>query len=294
MLVPGQRSPGGDLLRPWGQLRVGRNDAKLELALISLLTILVPTLVELALELLDPPFWYMVRSMGRARSVVDEKGAVRRDGLLLADVPDGLVGERIVEGVVTLLALRDLHRDRRRAAVENRLPLVHFSADEAVEVIEALQARPPVEWSGDTRLPIGDVVILSDECGAVPALAQNLREHRRVLGNLPAVTRIAVANLRDHAGPGGMVVASGEQGGAGGRAERRGMEARVAQAHFRHAIEVRRGNLSSKGSPLSESRVVDQDDQHVRRPGGSLRESDCPRLRVLVGAADLCVRKWLV
>ena len=54
LLVPGQGSPGGDLLRPWGQLRVGRNDAKLELALISLLTILVPTLVELALELLDP------------------------------------------------------------------------------------------------------------------------------------------------------------------------------------------------------------------------------------------------
>src|SRR5439155_22245787 len=110
-------------------------------------------------------------------------------------------------------------------------------------------------------LPIGDIVILSDECGAVAALAQNLREHRSVLGNLPAVTRIAVANLRDHAGPGGMVVASGEQGGARGRAERGGMEARVAQAHLRHAIEVRRGNLSSKGSPLSESRVVDQDDQ---------------------------------
>src|SRR5205823_12383946 len=108
------------------------------------------------------------------------------------------------------------------------------------------------------RLPIGDVVILSDECGAVAALAQSLREPRRVAGNLHAVSRVAVAHRRDDAGPGGMVVAPREQGGAGGGAERRGMEARVAQAHLRDPIEVRRGDLSSKGAPLSVSRVVDQ------------------------------------
>src|SRR5439155_9579193 len=226
-------SPAADLLRPRSEFRGRRNDAKLELALIRLLTILVPTLVELALELFDPCLRHMVRSVGRAGGVVDEEGAVGRDGLLLVDISDRLVGERIIERVVALFALRDLHCDRRSAAVEDRLPLVHLSADEAVEVIEPLQARPPVEWPGNARLPIGDVVILPDECGAVAALAQDLREHCRVPGNLPAVSRVAVAHLRDDAGPGGMVVPPREQGGAGGGAERRSMEARVAQAHLR-------------------------------------------------------------
>src|SRR6185503_653297 len=127
---------------------------------------------------------------------------------------------------------------------------VHLSADEAVEVVEALQAGPAVEGSGDARLPVGNVVVLADEGGAVAALSQDLGEHRRVLGNLPAVSRVAVSHLRDDTGPGGMVVAPGEQCRAARGAQRGGMEARIAQAHLRYTVQIWRRDLPSKRAPL--------------------------------------------
>src|SRR3954462_4081472 len=100
--------------------------------------------------------------------------------------------------------------------------------------------------------------------GAVAALAQDLREHRDALGDLAAVARVGVAHLGDDAGAGGVMVAPGEQGCAGRRAKRGGVEARVAQPRPRQAIEVGRGDLSAERAPLAESRVVDEDEQDVR------------------------------
>src|SRR5262249_23707982 len=157
---------------------------------------------------------------------------VGRYGLLLEDVMDRLVGERVVEGVSAFPALRDFHGHRDRAAIEDRLPLVHLAADEPVEVVEPLEDPPPIEQARVARLPIRYVVVLADESRAVAALTQDLREHRRALGDPPAVPGKRVPNLRDDAGPGRMVVASREQRGAGGRAERGGVEARVAKARF--------------------------------------------------------------
>ena len=54
LLVRRQRILRRDFLGPRRQLGVGRNDAQLELPLIRLLAVLVPALVELALELGDP------------------------------------------------------------------------------------------------------------------------------------------------------------------------------------------------------------------------------------------------
>src|SRR5499427_3436380 len=136
------------------------------------------------------------------------------------------------------LTLRDLHRHRHVAAIERGLPLIDLAADEAEEVIEALHGGPAVERSGDARLPVGDVVVLADERGAVPTLPQNLSEHRRALGNLTAVAGIAVALLRDDAGARRMMIASGEQRCARRGAQGSGVEARVAQAHLRETIEI--------------------------------------------------------
>jgi hypothetical protein len=70
--------------------------------------------------------------------------------------------------------------------------------------------------AGDARIPVGNVVILADECGAA-TLTQDLGEHRGALGNLPAISRVAVAHFRNDSGTGGVVVAAGEQGLHGAR-----------------------------------------------------------------------------
>src|SRR6267142_4181478 len=99
---------------------------------------------------------------------------------------------------MTLFALWDLHPYWRRDAKEKRTPLVHLSADEAVEVIEALQAGPAIEWPCNAGFPVSNVVVLADECCAVATLAQNFGEHTGAFGNLPAVSRISVADLGDY------------------------------------------------------------------------------------------------
>src|SRR5262245_3638083 len=104
---------------------------------MGLLAIFVPTLVELAFELRDPFLWHMVRRMGRAGRIIQKEGSIGRDGFLLPDVANSVIGERIVERVSTFHALRNLHRDQSVATIERRLPLVHLAPDEAIEVIEA-------------------------------------------------------------------------------------------------------------------------------------------------------------
>src|SRR6476646_6321386 len=98
---------------------------------------------------------------------------------------------------MTFLTLGDLHSHWRRAAKEKRTPLVHLTADKTVEVIEALQAWPAIEWPRNARLPVSDIMVLADEGCAVATLTQDLGEHARALWNLAAVSRIGVADLGD-------------------------------------------------------------------------------------------------
>ena len=83
-----------------------------------------------------------------------------------------------------------------------------------------------------------------------------------------------------------MMIASGEKGGACGRAERSGVEARKTETGFGEAIEVGCRHLSTEGSPLAEARVVDQNHEDVRHTLGRSDESNLVRLRVFVGGAD--------
>src|SRR4051794_32445665 len=82
LLVRRERIPRGNLFGTRSQFRIGRDDAQLELALVGLVTVFVPALVELALELVNPLLRHMVWSVGGAGSIVDEEWAVGRGRLL--------------------------------------------------------------------------------------------------------------------------------------------------------------------------------------------------------------------
>src|SRR5262252_8788226 len=91
-----------------------------------------------------------------------------------------------------------------------------------------------------------------------------------------------------------MMIASGEQRCARWGAQGSGVEARVAQAHLREAIEIRSRHLTAERAPLTKARVVDQDEQYVRSAGGSFGQLDRPGFGVFVGPPDLRVREELL
>ena len=74
-------------------------------------------------------------------------------------------------------------------------------------------------------------------------------------------------HFHDHAGPDGVVVAAGKEGGPRGRAQRRRMEAVVAQAIGRQSVQNRRGGASAESGRVSETGIVREDEKHVGRVG---------------------------
>ncbi len=293
LLVRRQRIVRGDLLGPGRELRVLRDHAERELPAEAFLAVLVPPLIELTLELVDPLLGRVVGRVRGAGRVVDEERAIGRHRLLLVDVLDGAVGERFVERVVSFPPGRDLQLDRPRVLVKRGLPLVRLAADETVEVVEPLAVRPPVEWPRHAGLPVRDIVVLAEEGGAVTVLAQHLRAHRAALGDLAGVAGEAVAELGDDPGSAAVVVAPGQQRRARRGAEGRRVETGVAQARLRQPVEVGRGDLSAERRPLSEAAIVDDDEQHVRRAVRCLCDRKRPHLRVLVGRTDDAVELWI-
>ena len=152
--------------------------------------------------------------------------------------------------------------------VQRRLPLIHVAAHEAVEVVEAQPARPAIERPDLARLPVGRVVVLAEPRGGVAVLPQHLGDRADVLADDAGVAVVAGGGLGDHAVAGRVVIASGEQRGPRRRAERRRVEARVAQPVGRHAVERRRRHLPAERAELTVAGVVDQDVDDVRRALG--------------------------
>ena len=80
-----------------------------------------------------------------------------------------------------------------------------------------------------------------------------------------------MACSRDHAEADRVVVAAGDQRRARRRAERGGMELRVAQARFREPIHRRRRDDAAKGAGDAVALIVGHDQQHVGRAlGGTI------------------------
>ena len=92
LLVVRRVAIGRDGLRAVRELRVSGENAHLLLLGKGALALLVPPVVELPLELLNPFLGGVVGGMGGPRGVVDEEGLVGRQRVLLLDVSDGGVG----------------------------------------------------------------------------------------------------------------------------------------------------------------------------------------------------------
>ena len=160
LLIGGEGVPGGHPFRARRELRIRRDDARLELPGIGFLADFFPALIELALELVAPFLGRVMRGVGRAGGEIQEERFLRGDGLGIFDVVDRPVGH-VGHQVITFLR-RGLRLDGAGVLEEHRIILVRLSADEAVEILEAHACRPAVKGPGHAAFPVGRVVILAE------------------------------------------------------------------------------------------------------------------------------------
>ena len=272
----------GDFRRPLGELGISGNHAERLLARKGFFADLVPALVELSLELVDP---FLGHLMGRVRGtgrVVHEERLVGHQRLLLAHPPDRLVGH--VLGEVVPLFRRLLRLDRRGALIDGGIVLIGLAADEAVEVLEAAAARRPlIERPHRARLPDRHLVTFAELRGRVAIELEGhgqrrlvLREHRRVTGSRRG-------DFADAAHVHRMVIASGEERLACRRAERGGVKAIELEAVGGQPVGGGRRDRAPERARGAKAAVIDQHDQHVgrtlRRPQGLDRRK--LRVRIL-------------
>ncbi len=247
------------------------DDPHLDLAGQSLVAGPVPALLEHRGVLVDQLARRLVRCVACSRRHREEPWGVGDRGMMACEVADRLVdqirGQVIAGRVVARCA------DVGVVADEFGGVLVGFGIEEPVVPIEATPERPPVERPGRTRLGESGDVPLPDEVVAVPVWPEDLGDRRNVGCDLAAVAGEAAVEVGEASHSDRVMVAAGEQCGAGGGAHRGRVEAGVAQAVGSEAIDGRGVDLRAVAAEVGEPDVVEHDEQHV---GPSCR---CSRIR---------------
>jgi len=268
LLVGCEGAPGGDFGWARGKDGVGGDDAEGFLAGEGLFAVDVPAHVELAFELGDVGLGGLQGRVGRAGGHVEEDGFIGREAFLLKDPGAGVVGEVFGEGVVGGAAGRWVEADGLGAFDELRVPLVGFAVEEAVVVVAALVGGPVVEGAGLRGFGVGDEVPLADAGGGVAVVGEDLGEQRGGARDGGGVAGVSVGPVGDGAHADGVIVASGEERGAGGRAEGFDAEVGVAKALRGELAEGGRGDDAAEGGGLAVAGVVDKDEEDVGGIGG--------------------------
>ena len=206
-----------------------------------------------------------MRRVSAARRVVDHERPVGLDLVQHLDVVDGLIGHRRNQ-IPTGMTKIGLNR-RGVAKQVVWFPLAGVVADETIKIVEALNwaARPVVERAGWACLPLRDVVILAVPRRVVAILLEDFTNADGVAWNDAVVSGVAGRLIDYNAGADRVVIVAGEQRGSRRRAERRGMEARIAQARLRDAVERRRRYHATEGAGRTKTDIVGHDEQDVRR-----------------------------
>ncbi len=214
----------------------------------------------------------MVRRVCAAGGEVHEPRLARILGAHVVQPPDRLIGHVI--GEVVLLAVGTLrHPDRLVVLGDNRIPLPGLTAQEAPEVVKAPPVRPPAERARRALLAIRRQVPLAERGGAVPVHLQDLRERRAVLRDERGVPGKAGGQLADRPETYRMMITAGQQRRPGRRAQRRHVEPVIPDAFLSDAGHGGRRDRAAERARLTEPRIIDQHQQHIRRP---LRRPDVP------------------
>src|SRR5206468_7663437 len=155
--------------------------------------------------------------------------------------------------------------DLRRVAGQVWRPLVRVTADEPVEVVEALPDRPILKRSNLTGREGRHVVVLAEPRSRVPVLLEDAADGGLVFRDDAVVARETGGLLRNHAEAGRVMIAPGDQCGARWRTKRGGMDVIVAQTRLGDAIHRWRRDHAAERARHAEAGVVGHDEQYVGR-----------------------------
>ncbi|MNZ94950.1 hypothetical protein D3C78_1140720 [compost metagenome] len=131
-------------------------------------------------------------------------------------------------------------------------------------------------------------MVLADLRGGVAVLPEDFGDGAGAPRQDAGVAVVADAQFRDHAEVGLVLVAPGEQRGAGRRAQRAGVEAIETHAVGGQPVQAWRSHPAAEDVELAEADVVEQDHQHVRRTfWWSVERRELRRIAVELGAPDI-------
>ena len=162
------------------------------------------------------------------------------------------------------------------ALIELGVPVVHLRAHEAVEVVETLAHRPSREGPRRADLHRGRLVPLADRRRAVAVAAEDLGDRGRARGPVAVVAGLGRRHLAGDAHADRVVVAPGHQRLPRGGAQRRDVEAAVAQPLVGQPLGRRHLARPAVRRRRAEAHVVDQHHHHVGRSGRRLHGADRP------------------
>ncbi len=215
---------------------------------------------------------------------VGEEGPVGPDGDRVVDEPDGVVDQVLAQVVAVVGGGGGL--DVMVVVDEVGGELVRLALEEAVEPVEAPLERPLVEGAGRRGVLHGAQVPLADRERGVALVTEYLGHGGGVVRDLPAHVGVAAVEVGDGAHPDRVVVASGEQGGPGGGAQRGDVEVRIAEAAVGQGVDAGGGEVRAEASEVGEAGVVEQDHHHVGCAGSRVGRHRPRRGGLGLGAGD--------
>ena len=146
-----------------------------------------------------------------------------------------------------------------------RIPLAGVTAEEAVEALEAAPERPPVERARAGFLVARRQVVFPDHERAVAVLEEHLGQEAVLERDHSVVPGIAARQFRDGGHRVAVVVAAGDDARTARRTQRRRVHVAVPQAVSRERVETGGLDRAAVTAQLAEPRVIQHDEQHIRR-----------------------------
>ncbi len=144
--------------------------------------------------------------------------------------------------------------------------MVVLPTDEPVERLEpAASRRPGIKGAHRRRLPHRHLMALAELRRRVPVQLQRHRQRRLRVRPQRAIPRSRRRGLGDAAHPDRMVITARKQRRTSRSTQRRRVEAVVRQATRREPVRRRRTTWTTERARCTETNIIQQHDQHVRR-----------------------------